>query len=853
MAVIVSNGATNLSTVNGFYRAESYNLSAWSNTILALSTTRQIGVTFANAGNCKGLIIPLCAIAHVTRDVTVLLQENVASVWTTRASVTLTAAQISNSTANTTQANWYTPFEFSVPYAVDTTASKWRFDISQGAGSQNWYLSTSNGTAPTYIAWCDNAVSYTTGDVPVAKEKITIDQNCTFTGLLSTGDATNSTCAIACRSTTPTVGNDAMFEWENPPAASYTMNIDGWFVLSAHSGFRAGTSANRIPIAQMGKVEVKSATSGTAINTGFTCGKTTSGANVVGRMSVNIYGEIPTYQRTTLASNAAISQQDIVTTDSTGWAIGDQICITKGNLESTVAETAPFTIDTIAGTAINVNTNILTAIRKAGGHVFRLNGYGFYFTSNFSGTAPTQYLGGHNGFTLSGVQIQSVGFFMSGGTSQYYDEPANIATVCSIDNCSYYSVAAVGSLLGSVNASALSRYEFDKVNVFRNSLAGIFYGPSVRGSITIKNSVFFNSTGSPVTGFFRNKGVMIEDNYFYNISQQAIGVATGMAASTIQNNIFWGCRYVIRVDGAAIDIDWRNNTVDFASIVFWNFSAMTNFRVVGDSYGLNGLVNYIMSPFVNYNSYTTMTLKDLNIGTVTSKILNISDAVDGSTIGFQNYDLLDKDDSTYMTYGEIQRTHSTLPDTTVRTAGGSAMRFTPTSSTDSMYWEQIIPTGNIQNKTMTITCWVYINNAAYYAGTHTKPTLTVTYDQTSTATSVATATAGSWQQLAVTFTPTTTFGQVTMKITGATDATTTSRYFYVDDFNIAYPAGVQIDLGGLDLWANGLPVEPAIATMPSITGVWDEPLSVHTVSGSAGKILKDAADNAEAAAYDMYK
>jgi hypothetical protein len=112
MAVIVSNGATNLSTVNGFYRAESYNLSTYSTTVLALSTTRQINVTFANAGNCKGLIIPLCAIAHVTRDVTVLLQENVASVWTTRASVTLTAAQISNSTANTTQANWYTPFEF---------------------------------------------------------------------------------------------------------------------------------------------------------------------------------------------------------------------------------------------------------------------------------------------------------------------------------------------------------------------------------------------------------------------------------------------------------------------------------------------------------------------------------------------------------------------------------------------------------------------------------------------------------------------------------------------------------------------------------------------------------------------
>ena len=84
-----------------------------------------------------------------------------------------------------------------------------------------------------------------------------------------------------------------------------------------------------------------------------------------------------------------------------------------------------------------------------------------------------------------------------------------------------------------------------------------------------------------------------------------------------------------------------------------------------------------------------------------------------------------------------------------------------------------------------------------------------------------------------------------MKITGATDATTTNRYFYVDDFNIAYPAGVQVDLGGLDLWANGLPVEPAIATMPSIAGVWDEPLSAHTTAGTTGKVLADAEANTD--------
>ena len=79
-----------------------------------------------------------------------------------------------------------------------------------------------------------------------------------------------------------------------------------------------------------------------------------------------------------------------------------------------------------------------------------------------------------------------------------------------------------------------------------------------------------------------------------------------------------------------------------------------------------------------------------------------------------------------------------------------------------------------------------------------------------------------------------------MKVTGATDATGTNRYFYVDDVNVAYPAGVAIDLGNLDLWAEGLPVAPAIATMPSLGGVWDEPLTAHTIAGGAGKVLADA-------------
>ena len=238
MAVIVSNGATNLSTASGFYRAESYNLSSYSTTYLVLSSTRTINVTFANAGNCKGLILHLTG-AGTNKNVTVELQENTGS-WTTRASKTLTVTDIASNSLGLLCSTYIKAFEFATPYAVDTTASKWRFQITQGTGNAyNWSLRTSNGTAPSYVTWCDNAVSYATNDVIIAKEPITIDQDCTFKGLLSTGDSVNSICAIACASTTRDPTANGMIVWDDTPSASYTMNIDGFLVLSAYEIGRA--------------------------------------------------------------------------------------------------------------------------------------------------------------------------------------------------------------------------------------------------------------------------------------------------------------------------------------------------------------------------------------------------------------------------------------------------------------------------------------------------------------------------------------------------------------------------------------------------------------------------------------
>ena len=210
MPVIISNGNTNLTTTNGFYRVEAHNLGTFSATDLVLSTTRTISVTFANAGNCLGIVLPLpCNVATTValstlRGVTVTLREGV----TVRATATLTANQIANG-ASTPIANggYIVPFIFSVPYAVTTAPGTWTFDVVSSSGSEanHFSIRTSNGTAPAFATWCNNAISFTTGDTVICKDIVTINHSGTvkFGPVLGTGDSTNGVCGWVCKSSTP--------------------------------------------------------------------------------------------------------------------------------------------------------------------------------------------------------------------------------------------------------------------------------------------------------------------------------------------------------------------------------------------------------------------------------------------------------------------------------------------------------------------------------------------------------------------------------------------------------------------------------------------------------------------------
>jgi hypothetical protein len=295
-----------LSTVNGFYAMGAGNMGMMNGTTLATSTKRNIPVTFASAGNCQGLIITIVYNSSIVSDKSVVVELKQGAV--VRATATLTMAQITNSAVDPASNGGYvTAFKFATPYAVTTAGSTWSFDVSETGTVGDVRIATSNGTAPFYITWCDVQTSFADNDTPVAVDKIIIDRTATFRAIgLGTGDTLRSICAIACNNMTDTTPEKvSLFEWENPALASYTITLNGLFVLSAHGGFRAGTATNPIAIAQKGTITtVRTPLFGSAGNAGFSCPKHTIAPATPSRKSnLFLYGETPTVARTKLSYN----------------------------------------------------------------------------------------------------------------------------------------------------------------------------------------------------------------------------------------------------------------------------------------------------------------------------------------------------------------------------------------------------------------------------------------------------------------------------------------------------------------------------------------------------------------------
>lgn len=768
-----------------------------------------------------------------------------ATCWVQRATKTLAWNEIASITASQLPGIWITPFKFTTPYAVDTTASKWRFAIVQTGGTQyNWNIKTSDGTNPGFIAWCDNQVSFTNDDIPFIADPIAIDTDCSFGAALGTGDTTYGVGGWIGRSPD---GTTPGLTWVSSPAASYTLTIKGLVLQAAHSKIKIGDSAARIPYAQKAVLTFNTASVGTVAPAFYSCSPASTTYEYGGKSSFELYGEIPTVMKTTLANDASSGQKDLVTTDATGWQIGDRFVIGKSTVMT--ADYTVYTIANIVGTTITTTVNI-TNNRLAGASVFRLGGMGVEMTNTAGQNVYVNY-GLPSKMIVSGVYSKNCSFYINSNTSYivFQDDLANRAQFQFTDICTETTGTAIVNLITNSYVPELG-YLVQRVYAFKRSIitgvSGLnknYSGLTFRyGLISFKDCVTVQKYSSNELSSVTSLKYEV-DNYSLEHSQYG-GISIGGTNSSVKNSSFWGQNGTTYASQAAfviyspVNFVSENNTFDACQYCFsFTPGASVNGLSFNDIFGQTTANTYEVATVAGALIDFTF---ESSTGDPVVDTTEITDTTLGSKIRFVDSNNITNNDRTLSTYGRWNRTGDSLADTTVHTSGTDkfAMRFEPLSSADLLEWEQKIPTGNIQNKTMMLACWVKINSANYWAGTHQMPRLTVDYDNEVNSAYAEAAQSTDWQLLLVPITPTTTFGQITATVSGRTDATSTDAYYYVDDFSYLPPAGVIVNTGGLDLWAKAEPIWPTMSTLFGVNDLWIVPISTLTGAGTIGNKLK---------------
>ena len=844
MAVVVSDNRNssydgNISTANGFYRAESANLAIWGGGT-NVSTAQTLAITPANAGNSMGVAVWVTADSTgITKSLICELQENVASVWTTRQTLTKTYNEIILGSTQQIGQGFVVPFKFATPYAVDTTAGKWRIRVSQStSGSNNWIWRYSSAGNFSHTFWCDNKVSYTSNtDQFVAVDNIYLNQATTLAGALFTGDTATAVAGwISSTTDKSTPITISKLCWSDSPSAGYKVTAKGCILFPSYSGFRAGSSSQRIPIAKMGDLDFADPSAGTTKPCLCSIGNPTSRGNSTGGgQSIFIYGEVPAVEDTELESAVSANSATITTKVETGWNIGDRISIgrmvARGNDDSA---NLFYTITNISGKTITVTPNVAKA-RAINASVIRLNGYGFRLScSNTSGFVE-HLMFGYRDFIIEGCEFYNVGFYAVG----YGAVPTDSLFPYTLKNCS--GLITIASSIGSMINTSGSSYTnsigqiHDHVNTsgcIINRGLGVGNGQadwSMTNCIQIMGDV--RGGNMVMSGKFA-----ITDCKFENILNSGVRIQGWYV--TLRRNLFWGnasgassSQGALIVAGNYLSNDIGDNYFDnnHTSVALGGSNFTTKFT--NDNFGT--VVTNLYDVYSYYRSLSEITFENYS-GNITYGIFNY--VLTGANVKFISKNKVAGADEQWRGEGVIYKCGVGLSDTTKHT-GNYCMKFSPFQNwSDALTWTQKVPTENIQNKTMMVGVWVNIANSAYWAGSNQMPRLTVNYDN-GTIVYAEAAQATGWQFIFVPFTPQTTYGEITVSVSGKTSASTANGIFYVADMSVLYPAGHKIELGAMNTWAGGEPVTPSISTVANAADVMS--LSPDLIgAGTIGQVIK---------------
>ena len=785
----------------------------------ALNTARYSAFTADEAGDMEGAIVCIKYKGVLDDDTfTITLQEYSGGAWAdvAGATKTLTTAEVYNEGTGSYpvrgSACW-TYFDFATSATIDTNASKWRLKLEGNSSDCQALFSVYYGTGIVL----EDSATYNSGDnLFLAKDlTVTIDEDKTF-GTIALGTSTK----LYVPSTV---------------ASSLTFTVANMY-WGSHCGLTAGENAGaRVPYSNQFYFNL---TGTLYLGTGYQ----SDGAGY----ELNLWGEKPANYYTYLESGHASGQPTITTkTDmSSDWIAGDVIMVAGRDHYRDGYES--MTIQSISGTSITFTANF-TNDHFADWVVFnktRAEKCGVKWCPGIISGALT----GWKELNISGVNVvggTKPDFLCYSYDTEYLNAvPYVWDTVICSERTQFYTI------IDTMWANYLKGSSFKDIFVY--GYAGSLISAHFQFA-GFKEATF---SGVYILGILsRNYGTLfiLTDCSSLNLDNLQISGNYGsygtlmhllrINLSTFNDIKLLGGDNSASFSGAGSV--FNRLTTDLADLGSVNLTGLTESKFNDCKFGqdhANGTTSGADIRIINVY-FNTVIAKDCSFST--------DPIIEGATIQdpnsyfrSHNHNQVANDHRSWLTNGNQNASGDGLTDTTVHTSGTDkfALRFEPLSSTDSLEWEFKVPTGNIQNKTMTVAVWVKINNANYYAGTYQLPRLTIDYDNGTTAYAQATNKTD-WQLLFITFTPTTTFGQITVTLSARTDATTTGAYVYIDDFTVLYPAGYKLNLGGLDDWANAMPVTPPIATVLSANDVWTASSTVDYGSDTMGnkvKVLKNA-------------
>lgn len=769
------------------------------------------------------------------------------SLWETKATKTLASTEINPfiTTETSNYGEFLKDFAFSSAVAVTTSASTFQFRVTQTDGTTGtWYLRTSDGTTFCYCSYSDNAVSPADNDTLIIKNKVVIDKDFTVKGTLGTGSTAYGIAVWLCSNTAEVVKgtNSATgLVWENSftgaPVSSYTFTIDGLILMSSNSSFICGSSSYPITYAQKAIIKTNARTVGTVASGFYHVGRLASAAQRSSRMLFQLYGAIPTRQFALLTSQAATGQAvlNIDRDVSATWSATDTLMIAKSETQG-IGTVTQHAISSMTSSSITLSANLATNNRASGGAVLNLSGkYGIWLTTDASTTIATNVLGMASVFDIIGCNIYQWAFSFAVATTSLAGKSPNNGSQWNITDNTWWNTGAFLTALTLVvpPLGAIVRRNYTSRCRLALSYTGYYASASPvwkSGFIYVQNNIETNLPNSSVTTWASNVKIVYSANKTQNAGASSYFIAQGIAP-LFYSNYFYGTSATISVGGAvtigqSVNALFTTNYFDNCAVAYQVGSYATiGFKSYEDLFGSETANTTDIGIYGSNYVDVLFSCPDavLNIDTT-----YLPDLTPGSAVKINEDNCVDMAHTAYYYNGIITPSGTGLADTTCHTAGGYALRQQSTDSGNSFMWEQDVPTGNIQNMTMSVAVWCKVNSTAYNAGTNILPQLTVRYDDSVSASATypnTTPLGTDWVLLSVSFMPTTTFGKIEVILSSQTDAVGSDAYVYWDDLSIFYPAGYQLHMGDLDLWAEALPVTPSISTNLGAHDVWDIPIS----------------------------